>query len=131
MEVVAGKSQSAGPLRRGDGSVSGVEPSPAQPRAERSASGRSLVGAPRWRPGRRWKGYIRRWLRAGAGASLAAREGGGSLSVFLLLPLHLLYDFPDLALCSLAGEEMPDDFHHNFLVLIGRLVAGDDDFCAR
>lgn len=39
-----------------------------------------------------------------AGASLAVLRGRGSLSVFLLLLLHLLDDFPDLALCSLGRE---------------------------
>lgn len=47
---------------------------------------------------------------AGGGASLAAvlrGRGRGSLSVFVLLLLHLLHDFPDLALGSLGrGQEM-------------------------
>lgn len=38
------------------------------------------------------------------GASLAVLRGRGSLSVFLLLLLHLLDDFPDLALCSLERK---------------------------
>lgn len=38
------------------------------------------------------------------GASLAARWGD-SLRVFLLLLLHLLYNFPDLALCGLQWRE--------------------------
>lgn len=38
------------------------------------------------------------------GASLAALWGD-SLRVFLLLLLHLLYNFPDLALCSLQWRE--------------------------
>lgn len=47
--------------------------------------------------------HIHRVVLAGtAGASLAVLRGRGSLSVFLLLLLHLLYDFPDLALCSLG-----------------------------
>lgn len=45
---------------------------------------------------------------AGGGASLAAvLRGRGSLSVFVLLLLHLLHDFPDLALGSLGrGQDM-------------------------
>lgn len=66
-----------------------------------------------------------------AGASLAVLRGRGSLSVFLLLLLHLLDDFPDLALCSLAGKEMPDDFNDDLLVLIWGLVSWHDDFCTR
>lgn len=46
-------------------------------------------------------GYIRRAVLAGA--SLAVLRGRGSLSVFVLLLLHLLHDFPDLALGSLRG----------------------------
>lgn len=45
-------------------------------------------------------GYIRRAVLAGA--SLAVLRGRGSLSVFVLLLLHLLHDFPDLALGSLS-----------------------------
>lgn len=40
-----------------------------------------------------------------AGASLAVLRAWGTLSVFLLLQLHLLDDFPDLALCSLEREQ--------------------------
>lgn len=47
-------------------------------------------------------GYIRRAVLAGA--SLAVLRGHGSLSVFVLLLLHLLHDFPDLALGSLEGK---------------------------
>lgn len=47
----------------------------------------------------------------GAGASLAVLlRGRGSLSVFLLLLLHLLDDFPDLALCSLERGEKKQEF---------------------
>lgn len=60
-----------------------------------------------WGGVRRWQrwGYIHRAVLAGTvGASLAVLRGRGSLSMFLLLLLHLLYDFPDLALCSLGGR---------------------------
>lgn len=55
-----------------------------------------------WGLRRCWGGYIRRVVLAG-GASLAVLRGRGSLSVFVLLLLHLLHDFPDLALGSLGG----------------------------
>lgn len=87
-------------------------PSAAHPHSTLAAvgagSGGSLVCSPDLLGGvRRWqrRGYIHRAVLAGtAGASLAVLRGWGSLSVFLLLLLHLLYDFPDLALCSLGGR---------------------------
>lgn len=83
-----------------------------------------------WGVRRRQWGYIHRVVLAGtAGASLAVLRGRGSLSVFLLLLLHLLYDFPDLALCSLTGKEMPNDFNDDLLVLIRGLVSWHNDFC--
>lgn len=74
-------------------------------------------------------GYIRRAVLAGA--SLAVLRGRGSLSVFVLLLLHLLHDFPDLALGSLTGKEMPNDFDNDLLVLIRGLVSRHNDFCTR
>jgi len=71
--------------------------------------GSGVFGLLPWAAGgarrRRRQGYIHRAVLAGtAGASLAVLRGWGSLSVLLLLLLHLLYDFPDLALCSLGGR---------------------------
>lgn len=63
------------------------------------------------------------------GASLAALWGH-SLRILLLLLLHLLYNFPDLALCRLASKEMPDNSDNHFLILIWCLVTRHDDFCA-
>lgn len=63
------------------------------------------------------------------GASLAALWGH-SLRILLLLLLHLLYNFPDLALCRLASKEMPDNSDNHFLILIRCLVTRHDDFCA-
>lgn len=85
-----------------------------------------------WGGVRRWQrwGYIHRAVLAGTvGASLAVLRGRGSLSMFLLLLLHLLYDFPDLALCSLTGKEMPNDFNDDLLVLVRGLVSWHNDFC--
>lgn len=47
------------------------------------------------------RGYIRRAVLAGASLAAVLR-GRGSLSVFVLLLLHLLHDFPDLALGGLG-----------------------------
>lgn len=58
-------------------------------------------------------GYIRRAVLAGA--SLAVLRGRGSLSVFVLLLLHLLHDFPDLALGSLGGRQETELSPHQAL----------------
>lgn len=55
-----------------------------------------------------WAGGAGRGLHSSggaAGASLAVLRGRGSLSVFVLLLLHLLHDFPDLALRRLGEGE--------------------------
>lgn len=75
-----------------------------------------------------WEGYIHRLLAGAVGASLAALWGD-SLRVSLLLLLHLLYNFPDLALCSLASKKMPDNSDDHFLILVWRLVTRHDNFC--
>ena len=69
-----------------------------------------------------------RCLLVPVGASLAALWGD-SLRIFLLLLLHLLHNFPDLALCSLTGREMPDNSDSHFLIFIWCLVMRHDDFC--
>lgn len=51
-----------------------------------------------------WEATFICCLLVSVGASLAALWGD-SLRVFLLLLLHLLYNFPDLALCSLQWRE--------------------------
>lgn len=75
------------------------------------------------------KGSVHPLLCWCPGASLAAL-GGDSLRVSLLLLLHLLHDFPDLALGRLASKEMPNNSDDHFLVFIRRLVTRHDDFCA-